>query len=188
MNTSIQCHIHQLLTKCVLSLSNRNEIPYIIFHCRFTNTCLFALSTNTVHWSMTPSCLWVRIKAPTGLGYTMTGSISKGSNSMFNDDVHGKIDHCTHSLIILSNETPIMVMAPLRTHSSLAVFKGIIINIMILVFWLIIWLILTTDKHLLWQAHSTPSNLPISDGIGSCFWTFWYNYLIHYMYWLLAVW
>ena len=37
-----------------------------------------------------PSCLQVRIKASTGLGYTMTGSISKGSNSTFNDDVHGK--------------------------------------------------------------------------------------------------
>ena len=53
MTTWIHCHIHQLLTKCVLSLFNRDEIKQITVLCRLTNTGLFALSSKTVHWSMT---------------------------------------------------------------------------------------------------------------------------------------
>ena len=46
---------------------------------------------------MTPSCLQVRIKSLTRLGYTMTSSISRGSNSSFNDDVSNKtIDSFPH--------------------------------------------------------------------------------------------
>ena len=35
-------------------------------------------------------CLWVRIKSQTGLGNTVSGSISIESNSTFNDDVYDK--------------------------------------------------------------------------------------------------
>ena len=44
------------------------------------------------------SYLWVRIKAPTGLGYTVTGSIAwGGATSTFNDDVCNKTsDLFTH--------------------------------------------------------------------------------------------
>ena len=54
----------------------------------------------------------------------------------------------TCSLIILSKETPIMAIPP-KTHLNTGVFKGMTINIIILVLSWIIWLILTTEKHLL---------------------------------------
>ena len=43
-----------------------------------------------------------------------------------------------------------MALTPcLRTHLSLGVFKRVVMNIMILVFWSYVLLILTTDKCLL---------------------------------------
>ena len=44
-------------------------------------------------------CLWVRIKAPTGLDYTMIAYVSRGSNSTFNDVVHDKTNLCTQKKI-----------------------------------------------------------------------------------------
>ena len=44
-----------------------------------------------------PLCLQVRTKVPTWLGYAVTGSFSRGSNSTFNDDFSGKTSGlCIH--------------------------------------------------------------------------------------------
>ena len=51
--------------------------------------CLHFQQTLSIEvWPM--SYLGVRIKASTGLGYTVTSSISRGSTSTFNDDINGK--------------------------------------------------------------------------------------------------
>ena len=71
---------YQFLIKCVLRLFIRDEIPFMTVHCRFTNTGLFVLSTNIVHWSMTPIMSLCQDQSSTGLGYTVTSYIYKGSN------------------------------------------------------------------------------------------------------------
>ena len=53
MITCIHCYINHYLTRCVLSLFNGEEIPYIPGCCRFKYTSLFALSTKTFHWNLT---------------------------------------------------------------------------------------------------------------------------------------
>ena len=80
-----------------LSLFNRDEIPYITVHCRFTNIgCLHFQQTLSIE-ALPSLCQWIGIKASTGLGYKVTGSISRGSSSTFNDDVGDKTsDLFTH--------------------------------------------------------------------------------------------
>ena len=41
------------------------------------------------------------------------------------------IDHFTHSLIMINRNSQVIAMPPPRTHSSLGVFKGMTINIML---------------------------------------------------------
>ena len=51
-------HVNFYHTYCVLRLFKRPKIQYISLWCRFTNTGLFALSTCTVHWSMSLIMFW----------------------------------------------------------------------------------------------------------------------------------
>ena len=129
VNTITHCHMKNYLTKCVLSHFNRGNIPYITVLCRWTITCLFALSTNTVHWNLTPLCFWVRMKTLTGLGYSMTGSFPKRSNWTFNDDSSTKQDICltTRTAVINLRDQGIELLL----HSYWTFFKmeGIKFNI-----------------------------------------------------------
>ena len=52
VNTCIHSLMNRFLTKCVSSLFNSIKLQQITVICRLTNTSLYVLSTNTVHWSM----------------------------------------------------------------------------------------------------------------------------------------
>ena len=70
------------------SIEMRSHIS-LSFTDKQIQACLhFQQSLSIEAWP--PSCLWVRIKIPTGSCYAVTGYISRGFNSTFNDDVHGK--------------------------------------------------------------------------------------------------
>ena len=96
-NTCIHIHMNYYLTKCVLSFLNRNKISYITVSWKITITCLLDFQQTLLIEAWLLSCLWFRIKTLRGLGYTMTHSISRGSNSTVNDNVHDKTsDSFTH--------------------------------------------------------------------------------------------
>ena len=89
-NICIYCHVLIIILPIVwLSLFKREKITLITFCCRFTNTGFFALSTSTVHGSMTPIVSVGKDQTPTV--YIITSSISMESNSIFNYVVHDKM-------------------------------------------------------------------------------------------------
>ena len=84
--------MNQFLTKYVWAVSKDTEsiIPLSFSGKQYRLLCTFNNHCPLLY-------LWVGIKAPTGLCYTITGSISRGSNSSFNDDVNDKTsDLFTH--------------------------------------------------------------------------------------------
>ena len=60
VNTSIHCHLNHHLTKCVLSLFNRNKTPSITVLWRLTNPGLIALLPTLSIEAWPSLCLWVR--------------------------------------------------------------------------------------------------------------------------------
>ena len=84
-------------------LSNVNISPSVFWDCLIEmwshislsiagsqiQACLhFQQALSIEAWPL--SCLWDGIKAPIGVGYTVTSSISRGTNATFNDNVHDK--------------------------------------------------------------------------------------------------
>ena len=66
-----------------------NPTIYCLWQKKEPLTCLHFQQTMSIE-AWPPLHLHVRNQAPTGLASTITGSISRGSNSTFNDDVSGK--------------------------------------------------------------------------------------------------
>ena len=90
MNTCIHSYMNWFLTKFVLGLSIvARSNKSLSFTGEQIHASLHFQQTLSIEvWA--PSCLWVRIKALTGLGYTMTSSNSRGSNKTFNDYICNK--------------------------------------------------------------------------------------------------
>ena len=83
-------YVNFYLTRFVSRLIKRLDIWCIILWYRFTNIGLLSFSTNTVNWSTTPIMPLGKELSSNSVWLTVTSSISRGSNSIFNDDVSGK--------------------------------------------------------------------------------------------------
>ena len=80
------------------ALFNWDKIAYITVFCRLTNTGLFPLSTDTVHWIVTPIMSSFQDQNSNRVRlYCDWFYLSRGSNATFNDDVCDKTsDLFTH--------------------------------------------------------------------------------------------
>ena len=70
--------------------SNREKIQQFSVCCRKMTSGFFALSINTVNLSMTPIVTLNKESSFNMVRIYLTGSISRWSNSIFNDYVQGK--------------------------------------------------------------------------------------------------
>ena len=74
--------------KYIISIETRSNNSLSIAEKRIQAFLHFQQTLSIEAWP--PLCLQERIKAPTGLGYTVASSVFRGSTSTFNDDVNDK--------------------------------------------------------------------------------------------------
>ena len=88
MMTFIPSHIDWILTKWDFSKKTTSNKSLAFVDKQIQSFLHFQQTLSIEAW---PSlCIWVRIKAPTGLHCNVMCSLSRGSNSTFNDDVSDK--------------------------------------------------------------------------------------------------